>query len=380
MATAVREESRAATGVPDSGAGATALECDRLRRRLIESIAERCAALGYRRIALFGAGRHTAAIIRQPWAWFGISIVAVLDDRPRVDSLGGVRVVRPEELCEPVDAVIVSSDAHEQVLYERAMTVFGPRVVPVFRIYAGVASTRENPEASVSRLVLRSGLTESDARWLVENRDERHDATLPMLPAERTEMHLRRYELAAMHARGKQVLDIACGTGYGSRLLLDQGMAASVLGADIDQRAVDYARRRFGVGENGSGARVRFECAGATDTGLDAASIGLVTSFETIEHVPDAGAVLAEFRRVLIPGGTLVMSTPNDTGPTAHHAHSFTREAFSELLEAYFPDAEWVCQRAGDEPRRWDMPAGMEPLTPGVPRPDNFIVIARASR
>lgn len=368
---------------PESPAHAThpyvaelAREKDRLRRRLIESIAERCAASGYRRIALYGAGRHTAPIIRQPWAWHGIAVVAVLDDHPTEESLSGVPIVRAGEFRAPVDAVVISSDAHEEPMFTRALGLFGPRGVPVVRIYGGASWVREEPAASVRRLVERCGVSYADAAWLVENRDERHDATLPMLPPERTELHLRRYELAARFARGKRVLDIACGAGYGSRFLYDVGRAASVLGADRDTRAVDYARRRFGVAGPGTSAP-EFRVMSATATGLADASIELITSFETIEHIPDAGAALEEFARILAPGGVLVASTPNDTGPTEHHAHSFTFDAFRRLVEDRFGVVEWVAQHAGDEPRTGALPPGMEPFAVGMVRPANFIAIAR---
>jgi ubiquinone/menaquinone biosynthesis C-methylase UbiE len=352
-----------------------AARSEALKRRLIQSVAARCDAAGWRRIALYGAGRHTAPIVRQPWRWHDVSVACVLDDAPKATHLGGVPILRPADAPTDLDAVVVSSDAHEDAIYARARAVFGPRGVPVLRIYGADALAREEPAASVARLVTRWGLNEADARWLVENRDERHDATLPMLPPERTEMHLRRYELADRFAASARVLDLACGTGYGSRFLLDQGGAASVLGLDIDERAVDYARRRFAT--PATAGRLAYRTGSATHTGLPDASVGLVASFETIEHVPDAAAALAEFHRVLAPGGVLVLSTPNDAGPTPHHAHSFTPETLRTLVEARFGPAEWIGQRAGDSPLTDSLPPGMFPLTPDAPRPDILIAIAR---
>jgi hypothetical protein len=108
-----------------------------LRARLVELTAQVCAARGLRRIALYGAGRHTESILPGPWPAAGVQVVAILDDhaaasRPHV---AGVPIVRPEALPVPVDAVVVSSDRFEDVIAARAAAVFGPRGVPVLKLY-----------------------------------------------------------------------------------------------------------------------------------------------------------------------------------------------------------------------------------------------------
>lgn len=341
---------------------------DWLRGRLIDAVALRCAAAGRRRIALYGAGRHTAAFVRQPWSWRGLTVVAILDDRPAVASMSGVPVVRPSELAEPVDAVVVSSDAFEGAIAAAAEATFLPRGIPVYRLY-GEAPSHPTAAEAAARLADVPGLAPGDAAWLAQNMSERHDATVPVLPPARTELHLRRYELAARYARGRHVLDAACGTGYGAMALIDWGGALSVTGLDVDAAAVAYARRRFGEGRP-----ARFMVADATRTGLDDGSVGLVASFETIEHVPDAEALVAEFARVLGPGGRLVLSTPNDRGLTDHHVHSFTRESLEDLLAPHFESLEWWGQRAGDEPRG-DGPPGMFRLTEDAPHAEHLIVV-----
>lgn len=322
------------------------------RWRLVARAAALCAERGHRRIALYGAGRHTRTYIRQPWSWHGVRVVAVLDDEPMVERIGGVRVVRPGAVTAPVDAVVVSSDCYEREIYGRARAVFGPLGIPVVRIY-GDEPEWEEDAVVVRRLIETCGVPEADARWLVANRSERHDATLPMLIPARTEMHLRRYELAASYARGRRVIDAACGTGYGAAFLVDQAGATGVVGVDVDPGAVRYAARvhcRPGVS---------FRCAAAERTGEADGSAGLVTSFETIEHVDEPRALLAEFARVLSPGGRLVISTPNDRGLTEFHAHSLTPGAFRGLLEERFRIEGWLGQRAGDAPATDGLPAGM---------------------
>mgnify|MGYP001171008972 CR=1 FL=1 len=106
-----------------------------LRSRLVTRTAELCAARGWKRIALWGAGKHTEGILPGPWAAVGVQVVAVLDDAPRSDRIAGVQVMKPEALTEPIQAIVASSDRFEAEIMAKAEAVFGPRGVPVVRIY-----------------------------------------------------------------------------------------------------------------------------------------------------------------------------------------------------------------------------------------------------
>ncbi|QYK48616.1 MAG: class I SAM-dependent methyltransferase [Phycisphaeraceae bacterium] len=358
---------------PHTDSRPQASEIQTLRRVLVERAAALCDARNYRRIALYGAGRHTLPIIRQPWQWHDVQVVAILDDTPRVPSLRGVPVLRPHDLTltppGSIHAVVISSETYESEIYERAIRNPALRGIPILRIYSEPAPARPSPADIYARLITRWGLTESDARWLAENRDERHDATLPMLPPERTELHLRRYEFAARYVAGRHVVDAACGTGYGSSLLTIQGAAASVTGIDIDPRATDYATRRFGS------PNTRFICASATATGLPANSYDVGVSFETIEHIQDAPGLLNEFARILKPGATLVLSTPNNAGLTKHHVHTFTQQSLGELLSTRFTDIQWHGQWARMAPPASEPAAGIRPVEPDE-SPEYLIAVA----
>jgi SAM-dependent methyltransferase len=113
--------------------------------------------------------------------------------------------------------------------------------------------------------------------------------------------HIRRYQLAQQYVVGRRVLDIACGTGYGSDILRRAG--AKVFSIDMDLAALHYAARRWAVSHPIQ--------ADAAQIPLPAHSMDVVVSLETIEHLPDPAVFLAEIRRILIPGGYLVLSTPN---------------------------------------------------------------------
>jgi 2-polyprenyl-3-methyl-5-hydroxy-6-metoxy-1,4-benzoquinol methylase len=118
------------------------------------------------------------------------------------------------------------------------------------------------------------------------------------------EAHLARYGTACRLVAGKRVGDIACGAGYGSRMLAEAG-AASVIGID---NCVDALREAAGRYPH---RQVRYLAADATTLPLAAGSLDLVVSFETIEHLREPARFLGEVRRVLRPGGLLLLSTPN---------------------------------------------------------------------
>jgi ubiquinone/menaquinone biosynthesis C-methylase UbiE len=112
--------------------------------------------------------------------------------------------------------------------------------------------------------------------------------------------HIYRYRFAARFVRGKRVLDIACGEGYGTAALGKAG-ATQVIGVDISEEACSYAKAKYAVDARPGNA----ECIPLPDQTVDT-----VVSFETIEHVSSPRAFLEECARVLAPKGTLVLSTP----------------------------------------------------------------------
>jgi len=155
-------------------------------------------------------------------------------------------------------------------------------------------------------------------------------------------LHLKRYVFAEPWCRDRDVLDLACGAGYGTAHLA--AVARSVAGVDVDAESIEYARRRY-ASEN-----VRFVAADAASLPFDAASFDTVCSFETLEHLPDRDRYLTEVVRVLRPQGTFIVSTPNAARTTErpdnpfHHVE-LDRGDFEALLRRYFADVELYGQR-----------------------------------
>ena len=173
--------------------------------------------------------------------------------------------------------------------------------------------------------------------WLEANQSERMDAldnSEVFVPA-RQQFHRQRYEFAQQYTRGQNVADAACGLGYGCRLLKEGG-ATTVTGIELTLEAVAYAHQyhlRDGI---------RYIRGDATNLPLRRESIDIVTSFETIEHVPDTSALLEEFSRILKPGGTIILSSPNDWGLTDYHYHTWTPfEFMSEVNNCFEIKSVW---------------------------------------
>jgi len=111
-----------------------------------------------------------------------------------------------------------------------------------------------------------------------------------------------------------RVLDLGCGPGHGAFVMAARlGPSATVLGIDAAPRMIAVARRHL-ARRHPDLANVRFEVADAARLDLSGASIDLAAGHSFLYIVPDPAAVLAEVRRVLAPGGTLVLMEPDAAG------------------------------------------------------------------
>ncbi len=171
--------------------------------------------------------------------------------------------------------------------------------------------------------------------------DER---TYPETPDRATfEHHLARYRFAQEQiAAGGRGLDAGCGTGYGTHLLSQK--SEFTLGIDYAAQALEYARARY------AGDGLAFAAMNCHRLALADASFDWVISLEVFEHLEDSDAFLSECRRVLRPGGRMILSTPNRASWDLHmrsiekdyeyHINMMDKRGLLAALRKHFENVE----------------------------------------
>jgi SAM-dependent methyltransferase len=151
--------------------------------------------------------------------------------------------------------------------------------------------------------------------------------------------HLHRYLFAAELARGRRVLDLGSGEGYGTACLA--GVASEVLGIELEPAAVDHARLNYPLGN------VEFRQGSVLELDeLPDASFDLVVCFEMIEHIEEHDALVSEVARLLRQNGIFIVSTPDRETYTEaadfhnpFHVRELSRPELVELLVSRFSHA-----------------------------------------
>jgi SAM-dependent methyltransferase len=138
------------------------------------------------------------------------------------------------------------------------------------------------------------------------------------------------YRRLAPRCAGRDVLEAGCGEGYGADLIAD--VASSVIGLDYDEPTIAHVRARY--------PRVDVRHGNLASLPLPDASVDVVVNLQVIEHLWDQPQFVAECRRVLRPGGLLLMSTPNritfspgrDTPVNPFHTRELNARELTDLL------------------------------------------------
>jgi len=159
-----------------------------------------------------------------------------------------------------------------------------------------------------------------------------------------------RYYWAGQYCSGKDVVEVACGSGQGLGYL--SGITRSLEAGDYSDEILSIARRHYGE-------RIALRQFDAQDMPFADRSKDVIILFEAIYYLPDAERFVQECVRVLRPGGKVLIATANkdlyDFNPSPHTykyygvvelrnlfaGHGFTTEFYGDTpLESVFYEAE----------------------------------------
>ncbi len=159
--------------------------------------------------------------------------------------------------------------------------------------------------------------------------------------------HRHRYAVCLPHVAGMDVLDVACGEGYGSRMLAEA--ARSVVGVDIDEQVILRARKNYRRNRN-----VSFEVANCVTLPFPDQRFDVIVSMETVEHLTETEQeqFVYEVKRVARRNALFIISTPNrelyseQSGKAnPFHKKELSEQEFRRILRKSFKAVEVWGQR-----------------------------------
>lgn len=128
--------------------------------------------------------------------------------------------------------------------------------------------------------------------------------------------------------KGKVILDLGCFTGGRSVAWQEIYQPSGVYGIDIDDSYIEAARR-FAESKN---IDAKFDCAFGEYLPYQADKFDAILSWDVFEHVQDLNKVMEECKRVLKPGGKLLVAFPSFYNPIEHHLSAVTRTPFIHYI------------------------------------------------
>lgn len=155
---------------------------------------------------------------------------------------------------------------------------------------------------------------------------------------ENQQKHINRYRFASMFVEGGNVLDCACGSGYGSKILASK--ADGVIGVDISNESIEFAKR------HNNAPNISYLCQPLQNLHFKSHSLNSIISLETLEHVKkdDMISYLRRCAEWLNTGGCFIGSSPmlrfKDKKPyitNPYHVNELPRDVLISTVEECFP-------------------------------------------
>ena len=187
-----------------------------------------------------------------------------------------------------------------------------------------MAIERAHPEAFAFKRSFKFVLRRGFIPWIRRGRTPYRDALF------------WRYGVVARHCKGKRVLDIPCGMGWGTSLLKG---CRFLVGVDISAEAVREARLKYND-------KAEFIVGSMADLCFDDESFDAIACLEGIEHVPEeiGRRFIQESARLLKPSGMLFVSSPHCPAKkhsgNPYHIKEYTPDEMEALLKPYYDIVE----------------------------------------
>jgi 2-polyprenyl-3-methyl-5-hydroxy-6-metoxy-1,4-benzoquinol methylase len=158
--------------------------------------------------------------------------------------------------------------------------------------------------------------------------------------------HIQRYEWVISELKHRQVetlLDLGCGSGYGTARIAEFLEIPFVVGIDVSKNAITYALSTW-IRPN-----LWFKEMSGTKLYFPSAFFDVVLSFDVLEHLAEdeQDALLQNIVKVLKPTGVCYLGCPNgrvSLRNNPHHKHELSSEEFLALCGRYFKNVKLLCQ------------------------------------
>lgn len=290
------------------------------RQQYLKNCSDRLKASNFKNIALYGIGEHTRKLINyltdEKICDF-INICCLINKDKTTDQFCNLPVVDINQAIKDyeLDAILISSYKYENVIYERIKYLEEEKEkIAIWKIYGEIID--DNAEERV-----------------YFEPDEAKGITLVDM-GEVYYQHLNRYYWALGYVKDKVVIDMACGSGYGSAILSTK--AKNVTGIDIDEGTIEYAKKHY-IYDN-----LNYQCCNILEADINTQA-DVIISFETIEHITDETLYFNTIKRLLSKGGVFIVSTPvcdtnGQSRMNKYHTNEYTIERFWNVLSKHFED------------------------------------------
>jgi len=150
-------------------------------------------------------------------------------------------------------------------------------------------------------------------------------------------LHLQRYIFALRYCVSKKVLDVACGSGYGTSLI--SSVAKKIEGIDFDKKTIEWAKLN-----NHFYCPVKFKISDIEKEKIRG-NFDSIVSFETIEHLNNPELFLKNIKESLNNYGCLIFSIPINEPLNKYHKKNYNWRSVEDLIKNVFNShIEWYSQ------------------------------------